>query len=129
MPRAAQALPAALTQAAEVFARWRQRRAQRKIPDRFWKRAVALAKNHGVHRTAHVLRLEYAGLKRRVEAAGGVAAEASAPAFVEVRPLAGGVECVVEVEHPNGAKLRIHVKGAGVPDLAGLSRSLMGAPR
>jgi len=34
--------------------------------------------------------------------------------------------CLIELEHPRGAKMRIHLKGAEVPDLAALSRSFWG---
>lgn len=51
-----------------------------------------------------------------------------APAtFVESASPAGAVgpaECVLELENAGGTKMRIHLKGVGVPDLAALSRSL-----
>jgi len=48
-----------------------------------------------------------------------------APAFVELlstsRPPAA--ECVLELENPAGSRLRIHLKGAVLPDLSELARS------
>ena len=38
----------------------------------------------------------------------------------------GQPACLIELEHPLGAKMRIHLKGAEVPDLAALSRSFWG---
>ncbi len=35
-------------------------------------------------------------------------------------------ECIVELEHSDGAKMRIHLKGAEPADLAALSRSFWG---
>ena len=35
-------------------------------------------------------------------------------------------ECILELEDPGGAKMRVHVKGVDAPDLAALSRSFWG---
>ena len=49
-------------------------------------------------------------------------------AFVEWTPpgTAVSAECLVEWEDPRGAKMRVYLKGAGIPDLAVLSRSFWG---
>lgn len=122
MPRRARTYPPALTHAAQVLSKWRRQRTQHQIPDRLWQRAIKLARKYGVHQTSHALRLEYAGLKRRVAAAG-----AETPSFVEVLPMPGGLECVVEFERPDGGKMRIHHKGASAPDWATLSQAFWGA--
>jgi hypothetical protein len=86
-----------------------------------------------------VLGLDYYALRKRVEAAGlsGRQASRSVPdrfvsakartvaGFVELAPpsAAGFPECILEMESPAGAKMRIHLKGAEVPDVAALSRS------
>ena len=46
-------------------------------------------------------------------------------AFLELPPPAwsGYGECSVELEGPSGAKMRVHLKGFPMPDLAALSRS------
>ena len=41
-------------------------------------------------------------------------------------PWPGGGECVLELEDPGGAKMRVHLKGVQAPDLAALSRSFWG---
>ena len=41
----------------------------KKLPDSVWQAAVELAREHGVYSVAHPLRLDYAGLKKRL---GGV---------------------------------------------------------
>jgi hypothetical protein len=41
----------------------------KKLPDSVWQAAVELAREHGVYSVAHHLRLDYAGLKKRL---GGV---------------------------------------------------------
>lgn len=89
--------------------------------------AAELAGQHGVFRTAQVLRLDYNKLKRETRAAVPVEKPAAAPptAFVELIAPAGakGCECVIEVEGPRG-RMRIEWKGPTAPDLAGLSRML-----
>ena len=48
--------------------------------------------------------------------------------FLELAPpVSDGVgECILELEDPGGAKMRVHVKGVEAPDLAALSRSFWG---
>jgi hypothetical protein len=95
----------------------------------------AVAK-YGLHPTARVLRLDYYSLKKRVESAGreprdrtttseGRRGRKSVATFVELpAPVSmGSSECILEMEDPRGAKMRIHLKGMPAPDLAGLSRS------
>jgi hypothetical protein len=50
---------------------------------------------------------------------------AAGEAFLELPPPAwsGCGECSVELEAPRGAKMRVHLKGFPMPDLAALSRS------
>ena len=95
-----------------------------------WASAAEVAREHGVFRTAKILRLEYAKLKRMAESAaprqaksriaGGVLGVGRAPSGAAG---SGLTECVIELEGPRG-KMRIQWKGAAAPDLAGLSRGL-----
>ncbi len=57
-----------------------------------------------------------------------MAGQEAAMAFVELVPPQRAClpECIVELEHPRGAKMRIHLKGVGAPDLTALSRSFWG---
>jgi hypothetical protein len=90
-----------------------------------------LACRYGVNRTARALRLNYATLKNRTAVPVRVEDQASAPMspFVEVFPVNGGAaEYVVELERPDGGKMRIQIKGASAPDLMGLSRAFWGTP-
>lgn len=112
------------------FERWRKSHVGRlPIPEPLWRAAAEAANEHGVCRTAQVLRLEYGKLRQLAESA-GPGRRASAPktprtSFVEVvaSPASGGLECLIELEGPRG-KLRIQWKGTTTPDLASLSRSL-----
>ena len=53
-----------------------------------------------------------------------------AAAFVEWPPLvpACSPECIVELEDPRGAKMRVHLKGIQAPDWAALSRTFWSLP-
>lgn len=127
MARVTPAVPAGMRRVHRRFEHWRSRqKARLPIPKPLWAAAVKLAQDHGVFRTAQVLRLEYGKLKRLVERAGPVAPVTTPPpAFVELlAPLTAGLsECLVELEGPRG-KMRIQWKGTTAPDLAGLSRAL-----
>ena len=128
------------------FDRWRRtRKGRSRIPEALWTAAVKAAGQYGLCRTARTLRLDYYALKKRVEAAGcpsdpqpthrragrlgpaegqAVAGQALA-GFVELAPAApaGWPECILELEAPGGAKMRVHLKGGQVPDMTALSRS------
>jgi len=113
------------------FERWRSSHQGRlPIPKALWASAAEVAREHGVFRTAKVLRLEYAKLKRLAGSAAPVKRRVAPPAeFLElvaprVAPSGPGLtEYVIELEGPRG-KMRVQWKGATAPDLAGLSRGL-----
>jgi hypothetical protein len=91
---------------------------------------VKAADTYGTSRTARALRVDYYALKKRVEGAPAVTAsktheKASGATFLEVPPpvWTGSGECTLELEDAGGAKLRVHLKGFGAPDLVELSRS------
>jgi len=106
---------------------WRRgRKHRRPIPEVLWWSATTLARQHGVSRIARLLRLDYYVLKERADTLGRDKrgqAEAK-PSFVEMPPFTPppDSECVVELEHPGGARMRIQVKGGSMPDLGALSR-------
>ena len=115
-------LAAALGRAQRKIEQWRQRRRPRaRIPEELWRQAAQLACAYGIHRTAKALRLDYYSLKKRVAAAAGSGERG--PQFVEILP--GGMaatrpECLIEVEDPSGAKMRIRLQGGDFPDVAAL---------
>jgi hypothetical protein len=121
-------IPAKLKEAQERFEQWRSSQAGRRpIPEPLWVLASELARQHGVFRTAQVLRLDYNKLKRRTPgtASTEVPVPAAPPAVVELiaSSAANPCECIIEVEGPHG-RMRIEWKGSTAPDLAGLSRVL-----
>jgi len=108
-------LPAAaadLAQTAAAFAHWRAGTpVGARIPEDLWSQAVALAARHGVSKVAATLRLDYAGLKRRLSAlTPPPVPTAEPPAFMELvlgRPPASGPGCVLVVSDARGRSLRI----------------------
>ena len=124
-----------LAQVEEQFRRWREsRKAGGRIPPQLWATAVELARVHGLHRISKELRLDYSGLKRRLEGAGGDVQPGKAAArFVEMfaapaSTAAGRHECVVELENARGAKMRVQLSGAGLAGLASVCSSFWRAP-
>ncbi len=129
--RTTNALPTSLEALRRRFERWRRlRKAKSRIPDALWTSAVQAAGRYGLHRTTQALRLDYYALKKRVEdaATDNEPGREAATTFLELPvPVSGGVsECVVELENPGGAKMRLHLKGGAVPDVTALARSFWG---
>jgi hypothetical protein len=75
---------------------------------------------YGLNKTAKALHLDYYDLKRRADAI--VGRNRPVPSFVELVPAASSSlpECVIELEHRSGTKMRIHLKGMTLPDLTTL---------
>src|ERR1035438_6714313 len=121
-------VPAGMERIYRRFERWRKsHRGRLPIPAGLWAAASAVAREHGVFRTAKILRLEHGKLKRMVASAKPAIRLAPAPTgFLEliapqgVTSGPGLTECLIELEGPRG-KMRIQWKGATAPDLAGLS--------
>lgn len=136
-------IPARLEAGRQRFARWRRtRKGHSRIPDPLWTAAVKLAGTYGLCRTARALGLDYNALKRRLASAGpgnspgattGAAktvAQETAGAFVELLPSerAGSPECIVELEDPRGAKMRIRLTGRQSQQLmTAVSQAFFGA--
>jgi len=94
-----------------------------KLPETLWQAAVELARQHGVYSVAHPLRLDYMGLKKRLDGVPGSEKKVAKPAFVElIAAHPAAAECVIEFESSVGSKMRIQWKGSLTPDWAGLFR-------
>ena len=129
-PKTAPELPDGMRRIYRRFERWRSSHQTRlPIPPALWASAGAAAREHGVFRTAKILRLEYAKLKRMTTSDAPVKRRPAPPTdFLElvatqVAPAGSLSECLIELEGPRG-KMRIQWKGPTALDLAGLSRSL-----
>jgi hypothetical protein len=122
-------LPARLEGVRQRFERWRRtRKAHARIPDSLWDAAAVMAGSFGISRTANVLRVNYHALKKHVgrKTAAASRREAEGEArFVELTPFttADAGECLLECEDAGGAKMRVRMRGVGMPDLAALGRS------
>jgi len=104
------------------FNDWRRiHKARTRIPERLWDSAGHVAGQYGLHRTARALHLDYYALKKRMDSVG--LKKERVPSFIELSPraLESTSECIIELETRNGAKMRIQIKGMGVPDLNSLS--------
>ena len=125
-------LPARLERTRQRFDHWREtRKVRSRIPESLWTSAVKMARAYGINRTARALRVDYYSLKERVESeasSSGVSKKNTSSTFVElaVPAIASTCECLLELEDVAGAKMRVHLKGVEVPDLAALSRSFWG---
>jgi hypothetical protein len=102
----------ALMQLTQHFAQWRQsRRTPRgRIPQELWARAIALTATLPVTRVAHQLALTPHALKTRRAVLNGTAPPlppAQLPHFVEVAPAWRTPATEVEIQRPDGARLRI----------------------
>ena len=123
-----------LEQVRQRLERWRKTRKRcSSIPDALWASAVELARQYGVNKTARALGLNYYSLKRRLESGThpGLYEAKGGARFIElVTPLGNSSpECIVELEHPGGAKMKIHLKGKVEPDLVALTGLFWGAAR
>jgi hypothetical protein len=117
------------------FEVWREKRRPRSpIPIQLWRSAVVLAREYGVSKTSGILHLDYYALKKRVESGRDgsgprtpkAEATSTTPSFVElIAPSPSmardGGECIVELEDATGVKMRIHLQGKVLPDVAALA--------
>ncbi len=117
MPKSSTRLPTQLTKGAQRFDRWRSQRTTRRIPEDLWALATKLGARHGASRTARALRVDYVGLKRRVEATESPAATTEPASFVEIRATSApsGPEGRLKVEFlkTTGDRMRIQLSAPG----------------
>ena len=99
------------------FEAWRKRRRCRgRIPEALWEAAVGLCREYSICEVSQSLRLNYNGLKNRTPKArdmGFVVGKRSDLGFVKLdlgAPIVPS-ECLVEMETPNGARMKMSFKG------------------
>jgi len=124
-----------LSEVRRQFERWRKIRPRgTRIPEELWQAATEVGCDVGVSKTAQALSLDYYVLRERTES---VLEERPARetrpvqealpegGFLEIPPLcAPGAECVLEIEDPRGARLRMELKGATPAHLETLARTI-----
>jgi len=121
-------IPIALSRARHQLDLWRSQRPSKRtrFPKEFWQQAVALAKEHGLNKTARALNVKYYSLKKHLDQAEAAASVSSKlkPEFIELLPetiASGGVECTIEWADGHNATVRMHIKGAGLSELTALA--------
>ena len=130
----------------QVRRRWREWRSthavRSRLPEELWAAAVELVQRDGIDATARALDVDKPSLRKwsgRLNPALPQPARRKSqpkqrtnalPAFVELLASgSGGVaaSCLVEVESPRGAKLRLELKGIQTSELAELIRAFAAA--
>jgi hypothetical protein len=100
------------------FEAWRKRKHRgRRIPAALWQAAVELCGDHSVWEVSRALRLSYNDLKNHVHKTRDIGlGTRQGPDFGFVKLDLGAPitpsECLVEMEAPSGAKMRMSFKGA-----------------
>ena len=122
-------LPAELAHGRRRFEKWRSvHRPHTRLPQRLWSLAVELSREYGLNKTARTLRLDYNCLKKRIECpvSGDDSPRTATPQFLELLPAEANstVECTIECQSAGGSRIRIHLQGRELPDLAALSSGL-----
>ena len=116
-----------LEQVCQQFEYWRQTREKRcPIPEKLWQAAESLYPEYSLYHISKALRLNYTDLKQRVELKQSdfnpPSIDASEFIEVNVNSTILPAECLVEMEDPIGAKMRMHFKGDAGLDLLELGR-------
>ena len=106
-----------------------------RFPEELWRAAAEIGKRRGVNPVCRSLRLDANSLKKwmgaphpgRTEASGKKRAAMAPPAFMElIAPTsAGATNCTLEVEAPQGGKLRLEWRAVSATELAELIRSFV----
>lgn len=130
MAQEAPGVPEDLEQLRQRLDEFRRTHALRsRLPESLWTAAAELAKREGMYQTARALRLDYAGLKKRIENHSPPKRKrtTAAPSFMEfIAPGAKPVtDCTVEVETAHGGKLRLNLKAVAISELVNLIRAFV----
>jgi hypothetical protein len=112
-------IPEPIVRLQQQLTQWRSKnRPRARLPEPFWNAAMELARQYGIYQTAHPLRLDYVGLKKRLvgsqSAQQRTTAKPAKATFVElVAPhTAKPDEWVIEFESWRGNKMRLQGKAA-----------------
>lgn len=140
---------AELAAAGERFARWRRGRVRgARIPRELWQLAIDLADRYGVSRVSGVVQVGYYELQKQCRLAAVCVDSARpgpperAPRFIELPRSSGPAstpanaterigdetrECVIEIEHISGHRLRLRLPLADAAQITPFVRQLLEA--
>jgi hypothetical protein len=108
------------------FAAWRKNKRSKSIPEELWGAAVTLNPEYSIHKIATGLSLSHAELKKRVALTKTRSATSSNPSHgfvaIDIPPI-HSAECIIEMEHGSGNKMRMHFKGTVDLDLQSFAES------
>lgn len=112
------------------FANWRKAKQHRKrIPEELWTAAVMLSQAHSIHKISRALSLSYTDLKARIKkfhTTPDTCLTTPPLDFIPINIAQNSAECIVEMEHRNGNKMRMHFKGKADLDLQSFAESFWG---
>jgi len=114
----------------EQFESWRKiRKRGGRIPQTLWDAAVKLTESHSVNEVSKVCRLEYNHLKRRVDQKDS-SVNSTRCGFIEldVSQKMADCECAIEMQRPDGALMRVSIKGGVDSHLFDLVKAFWGRP-
>ena len=115
-----------LSEVQSRFEAWRKNKQSRRIPKELWEAAVTLSPECSVHKISRGLSLSHAELKKRIASAETRAVSSSdlSHSFVAIDiPQIHSAECIIEIEHRTGNKMRMHFKGSVDLDLQSFAES------
>jgi hypothetical protein len=119
--------PPTLAEVQSRFADWRKNKKHRsRIPENLWTAAVMLSQEHSLHKISRALGLSYTDLKKRVKSHKTLHAcsTSSSPDFIPIAiPPMHSAECIIEMEHHNGNRMRMHFTGKADLDLQSFAES------
>lgn len=112
------------------FAAWRKKRKNNRsaIPEELWSAAVLLCMENSVHKISRGLRLNHTELKKRVVSCGSPLTCSAMPAAqdfiaITIPRMDDGSAVLIEMEHPNGNRMKMHFKGQADLDLQAFAKS------
>jgi hypothetical protein len=121
-----QKLQPTLEEVQQLFEEWRRNKRRRdRIPAALWEAAVSLSGQHSSNKISKLLRLNHTAVRDCIGAhKQGEKSQGNAPAFIELAmsPSATVGECTIEMERPDGERMKICFKGSSI-DAAELSKA------
>jgi hypothetical protein len=119
----------AIEEVKQLFSAWRKTKTGReRIPDNLWDAAVKLFQTWelSINKVARSLSLSHSALKAKITEAPSDAIESindnETPTFIEVESPFISSDCVIEMEHRSGVKMRMCFRGRADPAVISLGR-------